>query len=169
MTKLKVGMIGGGGDDYLFGHSAYGTVEEVDSANSYDTDDAAADLLIGQTGNDFLFGNKGADDLRGEENDDTIYGNWGNDNIEGGIGDDTAYGGRGEDLILGQSGSDHLHGDEGDDVWLVIPDGNGGVATIVDDVHFGASSVGESFVRVPGGIVEFLEDNSGPTSVDHGS
>ena len=38
---------------------------------------------------------------------------------------------------------------EGDDVWLVVPDGNGGIQSFVDDVHFGASAVGESFGRYP--------------------
>ncbi len=32
-----------------------------------------------------------------------------------------------------------LSGAEGDDVWLVIPNGSGGVATFVDDVHFQAT------------------------------
>ena len=44
-----------------------------------------------------------------------------------------------------------LDGDEGDDVWLVIPDGDGGVATFVDDIHFGAARLGESMGRVPDG------------------
>ncbi len=38
-----------------------------------------------------------------------------------------------------------LSGAHGDDVWLVIPDGNGGVQAFVDDVHFRAAAVGESF------------------------
>ncbi len=39
----------------------------------------------------------------------------------------------------------------GDDVWLVIPDGNGGVQTIVDDIDFGATRNGQSLGRVPEG------------------
>jgi hypothetical protein len=42
-----------------------------------------------------------------------------------------------------------LSGTTGDDVWLVIPDGQGGVSTMVDDVHFAAAAVGESFGRYP--------------------
>ncbi len=38
-----------------------------------------------------------------------------------------------------------LSGARGDDVWLVVPDGTGGVASFVDDVHFGASLNGVSF------------------------
>lgn len=44
-----------------------------------------------------------------------------------------------------------LSGTLGDDVWLVVPDGTGGVASLVDDVHFEAASVGESFGRVGDG------------------
>ena len=39
----------------------------------------------------------------------------------------------------------------GDDVWLVIPDGNGGVRLFVDEVHFPATPNGESMGRVPDG------------------
>ena len=38
-----------------------------------------------------------------------------------------------------------LNGAHGDDAWLVISDGNGGVETFVDDGHFRAALVGESF------------------------
>ncbi|MCA9213723.1 MAG: lamin tail domain-containing protein, partial [Planctomycetales bacterium] len=42
-----------------------------------------------------------------------------------------------------------LSGSNGDDVWLSISDGQGSVLHIVDDVHFGATLVGESFSRWP--------------------
>ena len=42
-----------------------------------------------------------------------------------------------------------MDGDNGDDVWLVIPDGNGGVSEFVDDVHFGGMAAGESLGRYP--------------------
>lgn len=37
-----------------------------------------------------------------------------------------------------------LNGTTGDDVWLVTPDGSGGVASFADDVHFGATPNGQS-------------------------
>ncbi len=46
-----------------------------------------------------------------------------------------------------------LSGSDGDDAWLVIPDGMGGVATFVDDLHFGATADGESVGRVTDGTV----------------
>lgn len=43
-----------------------------------------------------------------------------------------------------------LSGSNGDDVWLVVPDGRGGVKSFVDEVHFGAALNGTSFGRVDG-------------------
>jgi hypothetical protein len=40
---------------------------------------------------------------------------------------------------------------EGDDVFLVIADGSGGVASIVDSVHFGAALESQTFGRTPNG------------------
>ena len=44
-----------------------------------------------------------------------------------------------------------LSGTDGDDVWLVQADAAGNVIRFVDDVHFGAAAVGQSFGRVPDG------------------
>jgi hypothetical protein len=46
-----------------------------------------------------------------------------------------------------ESASFSLNGSEGDDVWLVIADAAGQVTTLVDDVHFGAVSSGETLGR----------------------
>ncbi len=44
-----------------------------------------------------------------------------------------------------------LSGSQGDEVWLVVPDGQGGIARFVDDVHFGPTLSGQSLGRVPNG------------------
>ena len=44
-----------------------------------------------------------------------------------------------------------LSGANGDDVWLVVPDGRGGVLSLVDEVHFGATANGQSLGRTDGG------------------
>ncbi len=50
-----------------------------------------------------------------------------------------------------------LSGAHGDDVWLVDPDGGGpGVVWLVDDVHFGSTSGGESLGRLPNGSGRLL-------------
>ena len=45
-----------------------------------------------------------------------------------------------------------LSGTNGDDVWLVIPDGAGGIESFVDDVHFPAAANGEALGRLPEGV-----------------
>ena len=45
-----------------------------------------------------------------------------------------------------------LSGTQGDDVIVTIGDGLGGVAQFVDEVHFGASRLGESLGRIPNGL-----------------
>ena len=44
-----------------------------------------------------------------------------------------------------------LSSSRGDDVYLVISDGNGGITSFVDDVHFRATPVGETIGRIPNG------------------
>ena len=45
-----------------------------------------------------------------------------------------------------------LSGTAGDDVWLTILDANGQIVSFVDDVHFGAAVLGESFGRWPDAV-----------------
>jgi hypothetical protein len=54
------------------------------------------------------------------------------------------------DFNVGDNGFG-LSSGNGDDVWLTIPNGNGGTASFVDDVHFIATLAGESLGRVPNG------------------
>ena len=42
-----------------------------------------------------------------------------------------------------------LSGAHGDDVWLVMPNGSGGVTAFADEVHFRASANGETMGRIP--------------------
>jgi hypothetical protein len=44
-----------------------------------------------------------------------------------------------------------LSGSRGDDVWLVVPNGHGGIASFVDEIEFDASMAGVSFGRTPNG------------------
>ncbi|MDY0328392.1 MAG: hypothetical protein RBR07_09105, partial [Arcobacteraceae bacterium] len=90
--------VGMDGDDTITGIAGnniiYGGAME---RNSVSTD---ADLLIGGTGDDTIYGAAGADDLRGGLGDDTIYGGFGNDIIKSGIGEDLLYGEAGDDSFV---------------------------------------------------------------------
>ena len=77
--------------------------------------DGGNNIIFGADGDDLLIGRGGADTLRGSKGDDRLDGGTGNDLAMAGIGDDTVYGGEGEDTLLGGSGDDRLYGDDGND------------------------------------------------------
>jgi Ca2+-binding RTX toxin-like protein len=73
-----------GGADYAGGaYTAWG------AANS---DNGAADLIHGESGDDVIFGMTGSDVIFGESDDDDIVGGYGNDWISGGTGQDGVIG-----------------------------------------------------------------------------
>ncbi|HEU5135250.1 MAG TPA: calcium-binding protein [Steroidobacteraceae bacterium] len=88
------------------------------------TDNGAenADIIIGrnQAGNEVesLRGGGGADILLGNAGRDYMYGEAGVDTLIGGAGDDYLYGGANEDVLAGGAGNDHLNGEGGDDVFV---------------------------------------------------
>jgi Ca2+-binding RTX toxin-like protein len=65
------------------------------------TGDTANNYLDGLEGNDTLSGGGGDDFLVGREGNDVINGDAGNDSIRGGPGNDTATGGAGDDTYIG--------------------------------------------------------------------
>ncbi len=84
------------------------------------TGNAAANVIAGDTGGDFLWGLGGNDDLNGGEGNnclmggaglDTLRGGEGNDRIDGGAGADVIYMGYGSDTLLGGAGRDTLRFD----------------------------------------------------------
>ncbi|MGK7917784.1 MAG: cadherin domain-containing protein, partial [Prochloraceae cyanobacterium] len=89
--------------------------------------DFAGDILIGNLGEDVIYGTIWNDRLSGTDNDDKIYGSLGNDTlrgkrgddlIEGGRGDDRLDGHRGDDTLVGSFGDDRLSGHRGDDILI---------------------------------------------------
>jgi Ca2+-binding RTX toxin-like protein len=76
------------------------------------------DQLLGGDGNDFLFGGLGDDELFGQAGNDFLFGDPGNDILVGGDGNDHLFGSTGRDLLIGGNGSDQLFGEAGDDVLI---------------------------------------------------
>ncbi|MFT5524412.1 MAG: Ca2+-binding RTX toxin-like protein, partial [Pirellulaceae bacterium] len=84
------------------------------------------DLLVGDTGNDYLHGdyvlgsnyavNFNADTVGGN---DILLAGSGEDNLFGGGGDDELWGGTGRDVLEGQEGSDQQYGGLGRDVFIL--------------------------------------------------
>ena len=76
---------------------------------------AEAALIVGDSGNDTIYGGNDADTLKGLGGNDEIHGGDGDDNIEGGDGDDIIRGESGNDVIIGGNGIDEIFGGNGDD------------------------------------------------------
>jgi Ca2+-binding RTX toxin-like protein len=89
-------IIGGAGDDFLFGLTGSDTAHGG----------AGADVLDGGTQNDVLYGDAGADRLIGGTGDDQLFGGADADLLEGGTGADVLEGGAGDDVLTGGTGAD---------------------------------------------------------------
>lgn len=92
---------------------------------------SVGDILVGNSGNDFLsgtdqesnniYGGEGDDTIYGSSDNDSVYGEEGDDRlhasgyIDGGDGNDGIYGSNNNDLIFGQTGNDTIVGFTGDD------------------------------------------------------
>ncbi len=70
---------------------------------------AAADVLTGGDGGEFIYGMGG---------DDLITAGAGNDNVRAGLGDDVVHGGAGDDGLRGGAGADQLYGGLGNDTLI---------------------------------------------------
>jgi len=83
--------------------------------------------VLGEGGNDSLFGGRGNDRLLGGEGNDRLFGGVGDDQVRGGPGDDRLSGGFGADSLDGEGGDDF---DRGDATVDLIGDSGGGTDTL---------------------------------------
>ncbi|MBW4614596.1 MAG: hypothetical protein KME21_15235 [Desmonostoc vinosum HA7617-LM4] len=74
------------------------------------------DTLIGNLGEDVIYGTIWSDRLKGTNRADKIYGSLGNDRLYGYKGDDIQEGGKGDDALYGSRGNDKLYGGWDDDL-----------------------------------------------------
>jgi Ca2+-binding RTX toxin-like protein len=111
---------GGAGNDAIFGDQCGEKARRLFGVSAGDGNDT----LLGNTGNDQLFGSGGDDWLRGGPGKDALGGGSGNDRLEGdagtdvldgGKGDDRVYGGADADWLIGRSGNDRISGGDGRD------------------------------------------------------
>ncbi|MFI8194181.1 calcium-binding protein [Streptomyces sp. NPDC085946] len=107
-----IGTVSGGpGDDELHAHTARTVLG--DAGNDMVMGPAA---LHGGDGTDHLMGDGGNQQVWGGRGDDMIEGYGGDDTVHAGPGDDHAMGGDGRDIVLGGPGNDTLDGEGGDDL-----------------------------------------------------
>ena len=76
------------------------------------------DVMSGGEDNDQLRGFDGDDELNGDNGIDLLMGYDGDDVLLGGNGNDRLIGGRGNDVLNGGNDADRLNGDDGDDVLI---------------------------------------------------
>jgi Ca2+-binding RTX toxin-like protein len=107
-----VGTVSGGpGDDELHAHTARTVLGGA--GNDMVMGPAA---LHGGDGMDHLMGDSGNQQMWGGRGDDMIEGYGGDDTVHAGPGDDHVMGGDGRDIVLGGPGNDTLDGEGGDDL-----------------------------------------------------
>jgi Ca2+-binding RTX toxin-like protein len=87
--------------------------------------DMGNDILFGLGGDDWILGSDGDDSLGGRAGDDTLLGGFdedylvggdGNDSLDGGADADTLYGDDGQDTLIGAAGEDALYAGAGQDM-----------------------------------------------------
>ena len=134
-----------------------------------------ADTISGRGGNDVIFGRAGSDVINGDSGDDRISGGSGNDQILGGDGNDRIDGGSGNDIIDGGRGSDRIDGGRGNDQILGgdgndIVDGGSGNDSIDGGSGNDVIDGGSGNDRILGGAGnDIVDGGSGNDFVDGGS
>jgi len=131
-TNKPSTMYGDNGRDRLVGGSA---VDNLFSGRVYDQVENTGSTLIGNGGNDYLYGCAANDVLEGGDGNDQMLGGRGNDTLRGGSNHDRLFGGLGRDSLFGDGGDDILYGKDslcGED------DSNFMLGGVGNDVIFGA-------------------------------
>jgi len=108
-----------GGDDKIFTYAqAINATQKIAiSAGSGD------DVVVGNTGQEYVDGGAGNDAIYGAGGNDYIYGGAGNDTISGGSGVNRLWGGAGNDTFI-LSGTDRIVDSEGADYYTVAVGAN---------------------------------------------
>jgi len=140
-TTLVIRFDGSVGDEIRFEQffdgstdlARMGLVIDTGSLWSLSASDVDAQVLLGTSADDVIYGNSlantingldgldivyagaGDDIVDGGAGDDQLFGEGGNDQLTGGSGNDTMAGGDGADILKGGIGHDVLHGDAGND------------------------------------------------------
>ncbi|MEQ1653203.1 MAG: hypothetical protein ABL897_12000, partial [Hyphomicrobium sp.] len=120
---------GGAGYDNIYGQAGDDILRGDDTPTSTTSRDGdlifggdGNDIIHGSAQQNFLYNAytnffAPGDQLIGEDGDDIIYGYDGNDAISGGGGNNQLYGGNGSDIFDGSSGSNWMDGGDGSDIF----------------------------------------------------
>ncbi|MGV0757876.1 calcium-binding protein [Tistrella mobilis] len=136
--------------------------------------DDRVNVISGGLGDDVVFGRGGSDEIWGGAGDDLLNGDGGNDQIYADAGDDEVNGGEGNDYLAGHLGEDTLRGGNGYDLLTGGADDDRLDGGALDDQLYGDD--GDDFL-IPGAGSDDVEggpgvdliyygDNSGPVHVN---
>ena len=110
------------------------------SNDIYADGNALNNLIIGNIGNNALYGYAGSDTLIGGLGNDDLYGGSGSDSLVGGLGDDFLNGELGIDSMVGGAGDDYYKVDVVGDI--VIELAGQGIDTIESTFNFSLAALG---------------------------
>jgi Ca2+-binding RTX toxin-like protein len=149
-------VVGGGGNDEMYGGIGNDQLEGDARADEVDPAAHGQDKLDGGAGNDHLIGGGSDDQLFGGEGNDSLEGDdglerlpasaHGADRLDGGAGDDALFGGGGNDTLIGGAGTEYFEGGAGDDTYRFEAgdspfDAFERVETIVDNEGFNVVAI----------------------------
>ncbi|MEM9968786.1 MAG: DUF4214 domain-containing protein [Pseudomonadota bacterium] len=154
-TGVTVDLITGVASDGYGGTDTLINIEDVEGS-------AYADTLLGDDGDNRLFGNAGDDLLRGRGGDDEIIGFLGNETLDGGPGDDILNGSLGNDtyVMAPQGGEDKIFNDFGSFQGLTLDltaFARGDAMQAIANVSYSVVENPENFARVDVALFEFAD------------
>ncbi|MDF8332591.1 beta strand repeat-containing protein [Novosphingobium cyanobacteriorum] len=139
-TDVVVKENAGEGNDLVVVGGSYGLTANVERLTLTGTGDFSgggnelANIIVGNSGNNTLYGLAGKDRLTGNDGADTLF---------GGADRDSLYGGNGNDILDGGAGADQMNGGLGDDTYYVESTGDavvesngGGIDQVFADVDY---------------------------------
>jgi Ca2+-binding RTX toxin-like protein len=101
-----------GETDVIYGHESI--IGDAGNNSLFGTE--SGDTIFGRGGNDEIFGSEGVNTMYGEDGDDLIYGGSNVDYMYGGNGDDTIYASDGNNKLFGDAGDDIIYSGTGNDL-----------------------------------------------------
>lgn len=166
------GFIGGAGADNMVGGDGMDTAYYFTSSSGLDIDltratqiggDAQgdklsgienvsgtqyADIITGDTFDNWLYGLRGDDRLDGGGGDDRLYGEEGRDVLYGGNGLDQLFGGDDNDALLGGIGADYMDGGDGTDYAYYFTSTSGVDVDLTRATQIGGDAQGDQLVNI---------------------
>jgi hypothetical protein len=114
-THVQMTLVGGQGNDSIHGSNGAGDTILGNAGQDYLYGGTGADRISGGADRDYIDGGAGDDVLAAGHGNDMVYGMSGDDHISGGDGQDYLEGATGDDLVSGGAGNDMISGGRGDD------------------------------------------------------